>query len=191
MKKLNPRFWSSETKEYRELLKVETNAHGDIVMTLDGGEVWQYTPHQPTPLFTKERLKICGRGVITNGMNSGKKGLYCFLHLQNPTEKLTGNLRIIPPPAQHSERLKPRESKRGEVTQKEAAIICEVTERTIRNWQRGINTPEGWPGLTSSVDLKIWSDKKEQSAKTKHALLNMVHVGDIDKMPHRQRNTNY
>lgn len=43
------RIWTeAPTKpgEYRELIAVTGNEYGDILLTLDGGEVWQFTPNK-------------------------------------------------------------------------------------------------------------------------------------------------
>jgi len=187
MEKLNPRFWSSETKEWRELIAIKKNGYGDIVLTLDGGEVWQYTPHQEkTPLFERERLKLCGRGVISSGPKVGQKPLYCFLILKDPEEKFTGNLKIIKQEKMSDE--KPNTpKKRQAVTIKDSALICEVSEATIKNWdKKGAPTTAGvWPGRNDVVALKSFAATRKSRKETKAAIRGMIYTDKIDKFGDR------
>lgn len=77
--------------EYRELEKLTRNAHGDFVFTLDGGERWQFTPHNPIAP-TVETVKQLGIG---RDSKTGKPSIQAFLILTGG-EKCVGNLRILP-----------------------------------------------------------------------------------------------
>lgn len=94
---MNHRIWTGgDRKEWRELLAIARNDYGDILLTLDGGEVWQFTPQQkdvPTP--DPARIDIVGHGVNSK---TGELTTLAFLILKDPKKDYTGNLRIVPAP---------------------------------------------------------------------------------------------
>lgn len=88
------RIWTSDKKEVRELLEVGRNGYGDILLTLDSGEIWQFTPHQimrETP--TAARVEQVGRG---RDSVTKLETEIAFLILRDPPQTFTGNLRIMP-----------------------------------------------------------------------------------------------
>jgi len=90
---MNKRIWFSTTSEHREIEKLERNQHKDILIQLDGGEVWQFTPHQKgikTPPVS--RISSLGHGT---DIKTGKMGFHAWLSLENPTEHIDGNLRKL------------------------------------------------------------------------------------------------
>lgn len=108
----HPRFWSTETLEHREIVAVAANDYGDILLTLDGGEVWRFTPHTPTPPPDAKRVKLAGhmRHSVTKALAPN-----AIIMLRAPEEKIGGNLKIIPAPSpgvkpsrSHAERAKAR-----------------------------------------------------------------------------------
>lgn len=75
--------------------------------------------------------------------------------------------------------------RRGEVTQKEAANICDVKVFTIRAWDRGKHTPEGYPGRENAVTLKAWAGRKAEGKKLKALVTGATRYGDIDRVSHK------
>ena len=81
----------------RELHHTSRNDYGDILLTLDGGEVWQFTPGNPrNPVLPSvdEVESIGGRIPFDSIANPTKIG---FIGLKNPARDLCGNFRILPP----------------------------------------------------------------------------------------------
>ena len=95
--KKNHRFWSFTTNEQREILNMTTNEYGDFVFTLDGGEIWQFTPHQDKQIDVLEidRIEGLGRG---HDSKTGAPSPMSFLVLKNPKKTYTGNIRVLPRP---------------------------------------------------------------------------------------------
>ena len=90
---MNKRIWFSTTSEHREIEKLERNQHKDILIHLDGGEIWQFTPHQKgikNPPVS--RIKQIGNGVETK---TGKPSSLAWIILENPKENIEGNLRKL------------------------------------------------------------------------------------------------
>ena len=50
-----------------------------------------------------------------------------------------------------------------EITQKEAAEILLVEVRTIRNWEKGIGTPNDYPGRQSRANFMIFAQNRRMS----------------------------
>ncbi len=55
-----------------------------------------------------------------------------------------------------------QKQQRPEITQREAATLVGVTERTIRNWDKGIKTPDGYPGRESQAALVMFAARRAQ-----------------------------
>ena len=105
---MNKRIWFSTTSEHREIEKLERNQHKDILIQLDGGEIWQFTPHQKgikTPPVS--RISNLGHGT---DMKTGKVSSLAWLSLENPTEHIEGNLRKLPV-TEHSPKKTPKNPK--------------------------------------------------------------------------------
>jgi len=47
------------------------------------------------------------------------------------------------------------EIQQAEITQEEAAVLAGVTSRTIRDWDKGISTPKGYPGRQSRAVFMV------------------------------------
>ena len=75
--------------------------------------------------------------------------------------------------------------KRGGVTQKEAAKICGVSVSTIRAWDRGEHTPEGYPGRGDAVLLRAFAARREEVRRMKTAVLGATRHGNMDAVSHR------
>ena len=90
-------------------------------------------------------------------------------------------------PAKMAQQAKPaaKTRRRGGVTQKEAAKICGVTVFTIRAWDRGRHTPEGYPGREDAVTLKAWAGRKAEGEKLKAVVTGATRYGDIDRVSHK------
>ncbi|MBQ3059580.1 MAG: helix-turn-helix transcriptional regulator [Desulfovibrio sp.] len=69
--------------------------------------------------------------------------------------------RLFPVPTceatQDSKQAAPR--RRKEITLKEAAARCGVSGQTIKNWEAGRHTPEGWPGRESLAAFLVFSER--------------------------------
>ncbi len=78
----------------RELENVSRNEFGDIVLTLDGGEVWQFTPHSST---MEKRIAML---TVANVKNVGKspRRFQSWLYFEKE-HPIMGDIRIIPPGA--------------------------------------------------------------------------------------------
>ncbi len=75
--------------------------------------------------------------------------------------------------------------RRGEVTQKEAAKICGVSVPTIRNWEAGKYTPEGWPGRDEIVKLGLFAQGLKSTNFFKQRVGKAIRYGDMDAVSHR------
>ncbi|MGI6391566.1 MAG: hypothetical protein ACOX7Q_15465 [Kiritimatiellia bacterium] len=62
---------------------------------------------------------------------------------------------------------KPKTKQRQAVTQLEAAQLCNVTEKTIRRWEKGEATPEDYPGRGDAVALGALGGAAQGSRKHK------------------------
>jgi len=96
MNKLNPRFWATVGNEHREIVSVTRNEYGDIILALDGGEVWRFTPRNPkieTP--PPERIAVAGR---MRDSRTGAETSLAVVVLKDPKETIHGNLKVIPAP---------------------------------------------------------------------------------------------
>ena len=56
--------------------------------------------------------------------------------------------------------------KRQAVTQRDAAKLCDVTEKTIRRWEKGEGTPSRYPGRGDALTLRFWAEWNRQAANT-------------------------
>jgi hypothetical protein len=67
--------------------------------------------------------------------------------------------------------------RREPVTLEGAARIVGRTSRTVRAWEAGNSTPEGWPGRGDAVVLKAWANRRTEQGKLKRALHNIGRGG--------------
>lgn len=72
--------------------------------------------------------------------------------------------------------------KRPPLTLQEAAEIVGKSVPTVRNWEAGRHTPEGWPGRGDGMTLKAWSNRREEGGKLKRALRETIRTDDVDRM---------
>lgn len=97
MKTQKNRIWTCAKNKadncWRELKSVVRNTFGDIVLTLDAGEIWQFTPHKPVDAFAVSRVKQAG--YMHNRQTGEATPLACII-LKEPQETIGGNLRILP-----------------------------------------------------------------------------------------------
>lgn len=78
----------------RELYKLTRNEYGDFLFTLDGGEVWQFTPQGK--LETPPTVENVAQVGIGQDSKTGKPcHIIAFLVLKNK-QSCTGNIRILP-----------------------------------------------------------------------------------------------
>lgn len=68
---------------------------------------------------------------------------------------------------------------------KDAAQICRVAQRTIKNWEAGKHTPERWPGRDDAIALRAFMETKKSQAATRRGLKNMARGGTTDNLPDR------
>ncbi len=106
----------------RELHRIVRNQYGDIVLILDGGDLWQFTPHKAdteTPIV--DRVSQIGYSRFVTGPLTGQIAPIVILHLKNPKEIINGNLRIIRPAAIPAPKHSKRTTNAGRHAQKENA----------------------------------------------------------------------
>lgn len=184
--KKNHRFWSFTTNEQREILNMTTNEYGDFVFTLDGGEIWQFTPHQDKQIDVLEidRIEGLGRG---HDSKTGAPSPMSFLVLKNPKKTYTGNIRVLPrPPIETPPNSTDKPpAKRKTVIRKEAARLCGVSVSTIRGWDRGEHMPDGYTGRDDAVLLAAWAGRREEGARMKKAVLRASRHGNMDDVSHK------
>lgn len=146
----HPRFWSTETLEHREIVAVAANDYGDIVLTLDGGEVWRFTPHTPTPPPDAKRVKLAGhmRHSVTKALAPN-----AIIMLRAPEEKIGGNLKIIPAP-QPKGATTAAPAPPPEPLTLSAALLLEIAEKCAKELHpRATKQPYHW-----DVFLAAWKD---------------------------------
>ena len=69
---------------WRELQSIARNEHGDILLTLDGGDVWQFSPKdigEKTPLM--DEVKLVGFAIFA------PPGTYAYMQLKKPEQQIT------------------------------------------------------------------------------------------------------
>jgi hypothetical protein len=108
MKNPTHRIWWTDTKVFRALPRITRNEYGDLLFHFEDGEIWGFTPHAKLETPPIERVKQCGQGVVSK---TGLPAPFAFLVLQNPSEALTGNLRLLPGVEANAERTKGKPSK--------------------------------------------------------------------------------
>ena len=82
---------------------------------------------------------------------------------------------------------KPKTKKRQPVTQRDAAKLCNVTEKTIRRWEKGEATPEDYPGRGDAVALGAWAARRKEAANIKRGLTKMAIVRDMDRATQKKQ----
>ena len=82
---------------------------------------------------------------------------------------------------------KPKTKQRQAVTLLEAAQLCNVTEKTIRRWEKGEATPEDYPGRGDAVALGAWAARRKEAANIKRGLTKMAIVRDMDRATQKKQ----
>jgi hypothetical protein len=82
---------------------------------------------------------------------------------------------------------KPKTKQRQAVTLLEAAQLCNVTEKTIRRWEKGEATPEEYPGRGDAVALRAWAARRKEAANIKRGLAKMMIVPDMDRATQKKQ----
>jgi hypothetical protein len=86
---------------------------------------------------------------------------------------------------------KPKTKQRQAVTLLEAAQLCNVTEKTIRRWEKGESTPEGYPGRGDAVALGAWVARRKEAANIKRGLTKMTIVRDMDRATQKKQHSDW
>lgn len=86
---------------------------------------------------------------------------------------------------------KPKTKQRQPVTLLEAAQLCNVTEKTIRRWEKGEATPEDYPGRGDAVALGAWAARRKVAAKLKRDLTKMTIVRDMDRATQKKQHSDW
>jgi hypothetical protein len=71
-----------------------------------------------------------------------------------------------------------------EVTQELAAILAEVKPRTNRNWDKGIGTPQGYPGRQSRAVFVAFATTRKNNRRLKEearAMNRAISISDVDR----------
>lgn len=96
MKNVPKRIWTGTGRgggEWRELHKVGQNDNGDILLTLDGGEVWQFTPkHGGLPAPRRDEVESICHGVCRSWIAQSD-----CLGLKDKSEYEMGTIRMFKP----------------------------------------------------------------------------------------------
>lgn len=187
MEKLNHRIWCCDFEQHRELLSVKRNAYGDFLFELDGGLTRQFTPHSIVEDFELERVDILGR---MHDSKTKQLVMIASLVLKNPKAAFSGNIRDIQAPA--PEPSKGKTKPRLEVSVKEAAKTCHVSESTIKKWDAGDGMPPNYPGRYDTVALGMWQEARASKKVVKDALKRKALGGElsIEKNQHKEWQTN-
>lgn len=86
---------------------------------------------------------------------------------------------------------RPKTKQRQAVTQRDAAKLCGVTEETIRRWEKGESTPEGYPGRGDAVALGAWAERRKEAANVKRAITKMTSVRDMDRATQKKQHSDW
>ena len=86
---------------------------------------------------------------------------------------------------------RPTTKRRQPVTQRDAAKLCGVTEETIRRWEKGESTPEGYPGRGDAVALGAWVARRKEAANIKCGLTKMTIVRDMDRATQKKQHSDW
>lgn len=86
---------------------------------------------------------------------------------------------------------KPKTKQRQAVTLLEAAQLCNVTEKTIRRWEKGEATPEDYPGRGDAVALRAWAARRKEAANIKRGLIKMTIVRDMDRATQKKQHSDW
>jgi len=120
--------------------------------------------------------------------------LHCGLSFRDEVKGLSrayidadlASLAKPPPPAEPTSATKPTprpEKPKMEVTQKEAAVLAGVSTRTLRAWERGEGTPQGYPGLSSRSAYMAFIERHESDKRFRKAAREIERAapsGDMD-----------
>lgn len=110
----------------RELRRISRNEHGDILLVMDGGEIWQFTP-QP-------RLRDCPTPALEKiqSVSQSSRGWLSTITLCNPGGAIWGDIRILPASEEPAPR-KPSPNPKGrkpEYSRKEDARVFALWEKS-------------------------------------------------------------
>lgn len=156
------RIWTTgaTVNEWRELCSIGSNEFGDVLLTLDGGEVWQFTPHKP--LENTPRIdEVTHAGIMRDSKTNIPTSL-AYMILQEPRRELHGNIRVLPIELQ-AEPEKPKRVKRirrGKVHQYEGHE--KWTVQTLIKGIIGGKQPKGTPRLK---DKQVVTALRKQAAE--------------------------
>lgn len=106
----------------RELRRISRNEHGDILLVMDGGEIWQFTP-QP-------RLRDCPTPALEKiqSVSQSSRGWLSTITLCNPGGAIWGDIRILPASEEPAPRKPPPNPKgrKPEYDRKEDARVFDL-----------------------------------------------------------------
>ncbi|MBU1230320.1 MAG: hypothetical protein KKA55_06835 [Proteobacteria bacterium] len=71
-------------------------------------------------------------------------------------------------------------TKRCPITQEVAALLCGVTTRQLQKWEKGIETPAGFPGRHDIAFLKAWANTYHQRKFLSKEARAMNHASPVD-----------
>jgi hypothetical protein len=75
--------------------------------------------------------------------------------------------------------------KRQTVTQAAAAAMCHVSEKTIRKWESGQNTPDKYPGRYNQTFLRIWAENYRSGKAVNRRGRAIKNALSLDRMDHK------
>ena len=168
---------------------------GYMRLLLDGGQVYFFAAANQNPHYDKMLVEI------PTEVREAPDGNGVFLTFADGTQARTGGV-VMPFTKADAEyvtvtalqqadaataSIKPKTKQRQAVTLLEAAQLCNVTEKTIRRWEKGEATPEEYPGRGDAVALRAWAARRKVAAKLKRDLTKMTIVPDMDRATQKKQ----
>lgn len=170
---------------------------GYMRLLLDGGQVYFFAAANQNPHYDKMLVEAPteiqeapdgnGDTLIYADGTQARTGGVVMPFTKADAEYMTAMQQADAAPAS----IKPTTKRRQPVTQREAAQLCNVTEETIRRWEKGESTPSRYPGRQDAVTLKAWAAWREEAAILKRGLTKMTSVRDMDRATQKKQHSDW
>lgn len=163
---------------------------------LDGGRVYVFAAANQNPHYAKMLVETPtevreapdGGDILTFADGTqARTGGVVMPFTKTDAEYMTAMRQADAAPANG----RPKTKQRQAVTQRDAAKLCGVTEETIRRWEKGESTPEGYPGRQDAVTLRAWAARREEAAKLKRGLTKMTIARDMDLATQKKQHSDW
>jgi nucleoside phosphorylase len=140
------RIWTGDV--HRELYEIVRNEWDDILLALDGGEIWQFTPRDKNV-----ETPYCDEVENVSIMRDSKTGQPSFIAcmiLSNPRRTLFGNVRKFPAPAALAAAASHTQREKVDVA------ILTVLPDEFNAVCGKLTDVESWPGTAEMPNLYAW-----------------------------------